>query len=361
SAYCGGGSAPPLQPEWFYRYVLERLIECEPFLRKEVQCLVGEEQDVMEGFIECLMQVVVEEKIKQSVKEALKEVHLFSHFVRETVKFEEVLWEEFGWRRGEEGVLGAMLGEEGVLEGWIELEKAYSMGRLEAMMEQGVSGEGWGLDYESVGEGETKPTGCSLRVRGLIESLTGEGGREEISHVCVDEMNSHTWSSLENPSSSMTMSCPVSVEMVDALTLTDSMLNFLKRALSHLAFLKIYRQFSLNVENLLWNKIILKNTFSVRGGTQFSRDMWEFWAVCSRYVEKPEQNMKKIEDASVLLSLRSSDDHHEKSISTVGSVIFDLYKSLEEKTQYLRKIGVKHISVAETRSILQRRIDCWAQ
>ncbi|KTW31238.1 uncharacterized protein T551_01310 [Pneumocystis jirovecii RU7] len=194
-----------------------------------------------------------------------------------------------------------------------------------------------------------------------IEKLIIRHLEREIKEELRPYFKINTWSSSECPSSSMAMSCPVSIQMVDVLTLTDSMLNFLKKALSYLTFLRIYKQFSLNIENLLWNKVILKNTFSARGGTQFTRDIWELWTTCSKYVEKPEQNMKRLEDACTLLSLHSSNDNHIKSISSVGAIVFDLYKSPEEKTQYLKEIGVKCINIAETRNILQRRIDCWAQ
>ncbi|KAG5518333.1 hypothetical protein PMAC_003130 [Pneumocystis sp. 'macacae'] len=194
-----------------------------------------------------------------------------------------------------------------------------------------------------------------------IEKLIIRHFEREIKEELRPYFKINTWSSSENPSSSIIMSCPVSIQMVDALTLIDSMLNFLKKAVSHLTFFQIYKQFSLSIENLLWNKVILKNTFSARGGTQFTRDVWELWTTCSKYIEKPEQNMKKLEDACTLLSLYSSDDSHNKSISNVGAIVFDLYKSPEEKTQYLKEIGIKHINIAETRNILQRRIDCWGQ
>ncbi|KTW27280.1 hypothetical protein T552_02263 [Pneumocystis carinii B80] len=499
------------KPEWFYTYILDIISSCADFFCIKIQNIINEtperDRNSLNEFITALLKIV-EEKIQTSIKYLLMNVHIFSHFVYETIKFDNILQQDFGYfpYKGQwNGMIHIALGDPKNFMTWLESEKKFSIEQFQNIIDVNISPNTWDLDYDSVGESETKPTNSSLRIKCLIESITeqyrplkdfnqksmffteiqcyilnsyyerlksaadafdvtfsriiqavsgnktdkmiqdvkgletlcrvygscifiesclsdwdddifflelwqnlttenktiyeantnsensnslleiGQGSlfskisllyfnlhertekliirhlEREIKEKLQPYFKIYTWSSSENPSSSIAMSSPVSMQMVDALKLVDSMLNFLKRAVSHLTFLRIYRRFSLTVENLLWKKIILKKDFSERGGIQFTRDVWEFWATCSKYVERPEQNMKKIEDATILLSLNASNEDDKKSISTVASIIFDTYKSFEEKKQYLKMIGLKHINTAEARDILQRRIDCWAQ
>ncbi|QSL66828.1 hypothetical protein MERGE_001215 [Pneumocystis wakefieldiae] len=460
------------------------LIFLSLFSQNDVQNIINEtpehDRNSLNEFITALLKIV-EEKIKASIEYLLMNVHIFSHFVCETIKFDNILQQDFGYfpYKGQwNGMIHIALGNSKNFMTWVESEKKFSIEQFQNIIDVTISPNTWDLDYDSVGESETKPTNSSLRIKCLIESITEQyrplkdfnqksiffteiqcyilnsyyerlksaadafevtfsriiqavsgnktdkmihdvKGLETLCRVygsCVfiesclsdwdddilflelwqdltknkiiseantnsENLNSllefgqereikeklqpyfkiYTWSSSENPSSSIAMSSLVSMQMVDVLKLIDSLLSFLKRAVSHLTFLRIYKQFSLTVESLLWKKVILKNDFSERGGIQFTRDVWEFWATCSKYVEKPEQNMKKIEDAITLLSLNSSNEDDKKSISTVASIIFDTYKSFEEKKQYLKTIGVKNINIAEAIDILQKRIDCWAQ
>jgi len=84
------------------------------------------------------------------------------------------------------------------------------------------------------------------------------------------------------------------------------MLGFLHKTLSHQTFLHIFKQFSLDLQAYLWEWVVTAHRFSAPGGILFARDMYAFWDTCAKYIPQPEQYMKRLQNAVVLLSLPSS-------------------------------------------------------
>jgi len=84
------------------------------------------------------------------------------------------------------------------------------------------------------------------------------------------------------------------------------MFGFLHKALSRQVFLRVFKYFSSELQAYFWEWIVTAHRFSAPGGILFARDMYAFWDTCNKFVSRPEQYMKRLHDAVILLSLPSS-------------------------------------------------------
>jgi hypothetical protein len=102
--------------------------------------------------------------------------------------------------------------------------------------------------------------------------------------------------------------------------------------------------------------MITAHRFSAPGGLLFARDMYAFWEVCSSVVSAPEQYMKRLHDAVVLLSLPSSvnavPSEGEITLASVTKRLRDtdendIPKITELKDWLADNLSVKTLSLAE--------------
>ena len=84
------------------------------------------------------------------------------------------------------------------------------------------------------------------------------------------------------------------------------MLTFLDKTLPRQTFLRIFKNVANELQAHLWEWMITAHRFSAPGGLLFARDMYALWECCRPRVSAPEQYMKRLHDAVVLLSLPSS-------------------------------------------------------
>jgi hypothetical protein len=84
------------------------------------------------------------------------------------------------------------------------------------------------------------------------------------------------------------------------------MLAFLHKTLSRQIFLRVFKQLCLDLQAYIWEWVVTAHRFTAPGGILFARDMYAFWDACNNFVSRPEQYMKRLHDAVVLLSLPSS-------------------------------------------------------
>jgi hypothetical protein len=134
------------------------------------------------------------------------------------------------------------------------------------------------------------------------------------------------------------------------------MFTFLQKSLSRQVFQRIYKQFALDLQSYFWEWIVTAHRFSAPGGILFARDMYAFWDACGKFISRPEQYMKRLHDAVVLLSLPSS-----VGVATVeGGITLatvtkrlrdtdesDIVKATELKNWLAENLEVKTLGLAE--------------
>jgi hypothetical protein len=133
-----------------------------------------------------------------------------------------------------------------------------------------------------------------------------------------------------------------------------SLFTFLQKILSRQVFLRVFKQFSLDLQAYLWEWVVTAHRFTAPGGILFARDMYAFWDTCNKFISRPEQYMKRIHDAVVLLSLPSSvvPVEGEITLATVMKRLRDTdetnaAKSVELKNWLANNLEVKTLSLTE--------------
>jgi len=135
-----------------------------------------------------------------------------------------------------------------------------------------------------------------------------------------------------------------------------SLFTFLQKTLSRQIFLRVFKQFSLDLQAYLWEWVVTAHRFTAPGGILFARDMYAFWDNCNKFISRPEQYMKRIHDAVILLSLPSSVGvvpvEGEITLATVMKRLrdtdeTDIVKSMELKNWLANNLEVKTLSLTE--------------
>ncbi|KAG0044363.1 hypothetical protein BGZ83_010423, partial [Gryganskiella cystojenkinii] len=166
----------------------------------------------------------------------------------------------------------------------------------------------------------------------------------------------------------------VSPELYQPLGLLAHSLEFLASALPTRQFTALYRQISLEMQDFIWQKIIMKNSFSELGGLQFARDVRVgLLGTGRRWIKRPENYHRKLRDASILLSLQSAKansppmvqerknngpegpTYAKRTLAQIMAVVFDEDLSVEEVQKRLEEIGVTHLGVPQAKEVIRRR------
>ncbi|KAI1319265.1 hypothetical protein EDD11_004402 [Mortierella claussenii] len=175
----------------------------------------------------------------------------------------------------------------------------------------------------------------------------------------------------------------VSPELYHPLTLLTHSLEFLARVLPMRHFTGLYKQMSLEMQDFIWQKLVMKNSFSELGGQQFARDVriGLFGAGRKCGIKRPENYHRKLRDAAVLLSLQSAkansptglfdpdrrvaksevkgDAAAKRTLAQIMAVLFDDDRDQEEVKSQLEAIGVMSLRVSEAKDVIRRRVECW--
>ncbi|CAO3570497.1 unnamed protein product [Mortierella alpina] len=170
----------------------------------------------------------------------------------------------------------------------------------------------------------------------------------------------------------------VSPELYQPLTILTHSLDFLAATMPVRQFPTLYRQVAMEMQDFMWQKIIMKNSFSELGGLQFARDVRVgLWGASRRWIKKPENYHRKLRDASILLSLQSAKansppamisfdqdsskdkGHTTRTLAQIMAVLFDEDLEVATVKRRLEEIGVLHLGINEVKDVIRRRVECW--
>lgn len=165
----------------------------------------------------------------------------------------------------------------------------------------------------------------------------------------------------------------MSPELYQPLSLLTHSFAFLAQFLPTRHFTGLYRQISQEMQDFLWQKVIMKNQFSELGGLQFARDVRiGMFDASRRWVKKPENYHRKLKEACILLSLQgtkvnspppaeqaSDGGYPRRTLAQIMAVIFDDELGQEDTKKKLDEIGVTHLSISEAKDVIRKRVECW--
>ncbi|KAF9933430.1 hypothetical protein FBU30_005464 [Linnemannia zychae] len=183
------------------------------------------------------------------------------------------------------------------------------------------------------------------------------------------------------PLSSLQENDDVSPEFYQPVNILAHSFEFLANTLPTKHFTNLYRQISLEMQDYLWQRVIMKNSFSELGGLQFARDIRiGLWGAGKKWIKRPENYHRKLKDACILLSLQSAkansppqppvktfdqdaasvqSSYAKRTLAQIMAILFDEDLDLETVKGKLEEIGVMHLGVAEAKDVIRRRVECW--
>ncbi|KAK3841355.1 MAG: TIP-1 family-domain-containing protein [Linnemannia gamsii] len=179
----------------------------------------------------------------------------------------------------------------------------------------------------------------------------------------------------------------ISPELYQPLNILTHSFEFLSAALPTKLFITFYRQIALEMQDYIWQRVMMKNSFSELGGMQFTRDIQiGLWGAGRRWIKKTENYHRKLRDACILLSLQSAKANSpppqpqltfdqdvrrgvqasdkgpvyaKRTLAQIMAVLFDEDLAQDVIKAKLEEIGVMHLGLSEARDVVRRRVECW--
>jgi hypothetical protein len=177
------------------------------------------------------------------------------------------------------------------------------------------------------------------------------------------------WASLSAPGSGGESS--LTAELDPPLTLLDTHLSFLSRALSKPALRRICRVVGRELEITLWDSVLLRHTFSTAGASQFMSDFKGICSVFDRYLGAGTGRsfMQRLDDGLTLLDLpvrgeipvevdaEASDEATSAKKWGLFEVERRVFMDNEAARDVLEEMGLEVLSESDARAVLEKRVE----
>ncbi|KAG0278694.1 hypothetical protein BGZ95_003374 [Linnemannia exigua] len=209
----------------------------------------------------------------------------------------------------------------------------------------------------------------------------------EFSTVDSRQPHSPTHTQQDQHFSSLQENDDISPELYQPLNILTHSFEFLAAALPTKHFTALYRQIALEMQDYIWQRVVMKNSFSELGGMQFARDIRiGLWGAGRRWIKKSENYHRKLRDTCILLSLQSAKANSpppqpqltfdqdvrmevkasdkgpvyaKRTLAQIMAVLFDEDLAQDIVKAKLEEIGVMHLGLSEARDVIRRRVECW--
>ncbi|KAK9239955.1 TIP-1 family-domain-containing protein [Lipomyces kononenkoae] len=165
------------RPEWFFSHFISTVEDHEQFMETIVQGILEQSpylshREALHEFIYAYLPSV-QRKLRTLVPAVMHEPQLFSHLMLETMKFDDhlrdtYLFAPYGQREWQ-GITGDIMSKSEWFDAWLSVEKEFALARYEEII---TAPDAWVIDFDSVGDTESKPTKSALRLRDLLETIT---------------------------------------------------------------------------------------------------------------------------------------------------------------------------------------------
>ncbi|KAL2379623.1 hypothetical protein RJZ90_005148 [Blastomyces dermatitidis] len=179
-----------------------------------------------------------------------------------------------------------------------------------------------------------------------------------------------TWSSLSPPTNPSGQFSHPSIELATILRELPTEISFLHRLLAMAPLQRITRQLLLSIQSYIWDNVLMRNTFSTTGASQFAADVDNICKVVDVATEDgmgSRNVMRKLEDGLLLLNLKIKPTQKDHGASTgAGDKTPNLslweaekriFESNESARSLLAELNIETLTEAEARAVLERRVE----
>lgn len=130
---------------------------------------------------------------------------------------------------------------------------------------------------------------------------------------------------------------------------------FLAPALSTAVYRRVWREALDKLQSLLWNDVLMSNSFTGLGALQFAHDVEAVAVLVDRYVPDGSASLETLRDAARVLSLGF--EPVEDGVSSLYQASDCFFKDNTEAKMALEKLGADSLTPANARNIVQKRVE----
>lgn len=146
----------------------------------------------------------------------------------------------------------------------------------------------------------------------------------------------------------------ITPELDEPLAVLKRNFDFLTRALSSACFRRVWREALSKLQDLLWNGILLRQSFTTLGAAQFARDGAALFNVIERYVPGGSAALDALQQGIQLLNLPTVVEGEGVTLKDASDRAF---KDNDEARKVLEELGLNGLTPLNARHILQRRVE----
>lgn len=147
----------------------------------------------------------------------------------------------------------------------------------------------------------------------------------------------------------------ITPELDEPLRILQRNFDFLVKALSTAAFRRVWREALIKLQDHLWQTVLMRQSFTTYGATQFRRDGVALVAVVERYIPNGSSVLDSLTEGMQLLSLPV--ETGEAGGLTLKKASDRVFTDNEEARKVLEELNLEELSPQSARNILQRRVE----
>ncbi|KAH7157120.1 TIP-1 family-domain-containing protein [Dactylonectria macrodidyma] len=147
----------------------------------------------------------------------------------------------------------------------------------------------------------------------------------------------------------------ITPELDEPLRILRRNFDFLLKALSTATFRRVWRDALSKLQDLLWNDVLLRQSFTSYGAAQFLRDSTAVGAVIERYIKGGSSALDSLHEGLRLLSLPA--ETSEEGGLTLKEASDRVFTNNDEARKVLEQLGLEAVSPPLARKILLRRVE----
>ncbi|KAG6011057.1 hypothetical protein E4U21_000088 [Claviceps maximensis] len=262
-----------------------------------------------------------------------------------------VLWKELQARdvqRSKRGSVGSIIESHGI----------------ESLVPSTLSegGNGGGIFDETVSAYSSR--------RQAAEKLLVSALADAHAKACRNYVNKVQWTTVgESAILDDPLQTSVTSELDEPLRILQRDLEFLAKALSTAAFRRIWHQALVKLQDLLWNGVLLKQSFTTLGAAQFAHDCEAIFSLVEQYIPGGSAALDSLRQGLQLLNLptettaadhaHASGDGGDKTglTLTLKQASDRAFTNNDEAREVLNELKLEALTPANARYILQRRVE----
>ncbi|PFH61966.1 hypothetical protein XA68_15628 [Ophiocordyceps unilateralis] len=147
----------------------------------------------------------------------------------------------------------------------------------------------------------------------------------------------------------------ITPELDEPLRILKRNLDFVSRALSTASFRRVWHRALDWLQDMLWNGVLMRQSFTTLGAAQFAYDGGAIFALVDRYMTAGPSALEALSEGMRLLNLPVSSA--DGSVMTLKEASDRAFTSNDEARRLLEALGFDALTPMNARQILERRVE----